>query len=110
MNAVQQKTDVLIATASHHVPIPYAVIDHDAEGNIVNIREKPIIQFEVNTGIYWLKSEILEEMPVGKAIDMPDFIELLLSKGKSIRRFLWEGLWADVGKMEDYRAWEGMDV
>jgi dTDP-glucose pyrophosphorylase len=108
--ALQNQTDVLMATARHHVPIPYAVIDHDAEGNIVNIREKPIMQFEVNTGMYWLKSEVLQEMPIGKAIDMPDFIKLLLPKGRSIRRFLWEGLWADVGKLEDYRAWEHMGI
>lgn len=106
LNAVQQQTDVLMATTRHHIPIPYAVIDHDTAGNIVGIREKPVLQFEVNTGMYWLKSEILQEMPGEQAIDMPDFINALLSKGKSIRRFLWEGLWADVGKMEDYRAWE----
>lgn len=109
-SARQQHTDVLMATARYHVPIPYAVIDHDSEGNIVNVREKPVIQFEVNTGMYWLKSEVLQEMPIGQAIDTPDFIQLLLPKGKCIRRFLWEGLWADVGKPEDYRAWEDKGV
>jgi len=106
--ALQYQTDVLMATARHHVPIPYAVIDHDTEGNIVSIREKPIVQFEVNTGMYWLKSDVLDKMPCGQAIDMPDFINLLLSQDRCIRRFLWEGLWADVGKPEDYRAWEHM--
>lgn len=110
LSAEEHQADILMATAQHHVALPYAVIENDAQGNVTSIREKPVVSFQINTGIYWMKSALIADLPDTPSVDMPDFIEALLKKGRVVRRFLWQGLWADIGRLEDYRAWEHTDV
>ena len=98
---VDQNVDLLVATASHQVDLPYGIVT-TSDGNIQSCLEKPSYTFEVNAGIYLFHKRILPLIPENKFFDAPELIELLISQGKIVQSFPIKGFWQDISKPEDY--------
>ena len=79
--------------------IPYGVISR--KGNDFNIDEKPTIRYQINTGIYLIKTNILNNIKKKSIFDMPNFILDMNKAGKKIDTFSMHDLWMDIGQKED---------
>ncbi|MEM6628520.1 MAG: sugar phosphate nucleotidyltransferase [Bacteroidota bacterium] len=93
--------DMIIASATYPVEIPYGILKLE-EGSIEKFVEKPTYSFEVNAGIYLFKREVLSLVPRNKFFDAPEFVDLLLAKGKKVHNFPIQGYWQDISQPDDY--------
>jgi dTDP-glucose pyrophosphorylase len=82
--------------------IPYGVIETDADNNIIAMKEKPIKEFFINTGIYVLEPAVLEYIPKNKFFDLPSLFDILKRERKTTKSFEITDYWIDMGKPSDY--------
>ena len=92
-----QETVTLLYTRQHLTTIPFGVIELES-GLVTNIKEKPEISSNVNAGIYCIEPRVLKEVEYNKYLDMPDLINLLLTKHKEVSAFPIHEYWIDVGQ------------
>ncbi len=88
-------------------PLDYGVVITDDEGNIRQLLEKPswgeVFSDTVNTGIYVLNPAIFSSIERGKMVDWSkDVFPRLLHKGETIKGYIAQGYWTDVGTIEEY--------
>lgn len=86
----------------YDVTVPYGVVETE-EHRIVDIEEKPSHRFFVNAGVYALEPEVVELVPEGKYVDMPEIFEMLSQKGRDTAVFPIREYWTDVGRVEDVK-------
>ena len=82
--------------------IPYGVIELDDKKNILGVKEKPLKEFFINTGIYVLNPEVLQFIPKEEFFDLPDLFKILMDKNKNIKCFEITDYWIDIGTPLDY--------
>ncbi|MCS7125427.1 MAG: nucleotidyltransferase family protein [Aigarchaeota archaeon] len=98
--------DVMIALSSSY-QLPVGVAEVDREGKIISFVEKPLIKIYVSVGILVLCSSVLHELDKlaieGKSLDiMSDFIPYLIKIGKTVKAYITDAFWYDVGSIEKY--------
>jgi len=80
---------------------PFGVIK--SQGNkLVEIKEKPVIEQNVNAGIYVINKAILEILEEDTYSDMTDLFTTALENGMNIEVFPLHEQWNDIGRLEDY--------
>lgn len=82
--------------------IPYGVIEIDEKNNIKDMKEKPVKDFFINTGIYVLNPEVLNYVPKDEFFDLPTLFDVLKRENKSTKAFEITDYWIDMGKPSDY--------
>lgn len=107
IRALQNQAEVSIAASGWKVEVPYALLNTDHSGRLIEIQEKPTIRFPVNAGIYLLNSSLLNHIEKNTRIDMPEIVQFWLEKGLKIQVFEWEGSWQDLGRPDDFYAAQG---
>tara|TARA_Y100001934_G_C12377803_1_gene790291 strand:- start:4202 stop:5302 length:1101 start_codon:yes stop_codon:yes gene_type:complete len=99
----KNKYDLTIVCSMRHQTIPYGVCLCNSEGLLTNIKEKPIYDFLVNTGVYLINSEKLSYIPENKFYDMTDFINMLQKKNCRVGVYpISEKSWVDIGQWKEY--------
>lgn len=88
-------------------PLEYGVITLENDGRIQAFVEKPswgqVISDMVNTGIYVLSPEILDEIDPDVPVDFSrDLFPKLLARGAPLYGFVAKGYWTDVGTFDEY--------
>ena len=96
-----------IATKRREVTLDYGVMEIDSDNHgtsrIVDFHEKPTIERMVSMGIYVLEPEVLDYIPEGRAFDFPELVNVLLAEDhQRIGAYVYDGLWLDIGRHEDY--------
>ncbi|MBG0816396.1 mannose-1-phosphate guanyltransferase [Planomonospora sp. ID82291] len=90
-------------------PLEFGIVIADERGRVERFLEKPtwgqVFSDTVNTGIYVMEPEVLDEVPAGEAVDWSaDVFPRLLARGAPIFGYVAEGYWEDVGTHESYLA------
>ena len=94
--------DMSIATVIYKTSLPYGLISSE-KGEVTRIDEKPILEMETNGGIYLLRKELIDLIPVNKPYKAWQLINKLLTEnGHKLRVFLIEDIWVDIGSKENY--------
>ncbi len=88
-------------------PLEYGVIIVDGQGRIERFLEKPswgeVISDTVNTGIYVISPEVLDEIDPDVPFDFSkDLFPRLMAKGMPLYGYIAGGYWCDVGNMQEY--------
>jgi NDP-sugar pyrophosphorylase family protein len=106
----QQGNVLTIATHKRSIKIDYGMIHLDVTSRVRSFEEKPEIVSPVSMGIYVMEPEVLDFIPEGSYFDFPDLVQALLGEGRPVGAYLYDGLWFDIGRQEDYEratdAWE----
>lgn len=89
-------------------PLEYGVIMTDDQGRVERFVEKPswgeVISDTVNTGIYVVSPEILDELAPDEAMDFSkDLFPRLMQKGIPLYGYVGHGYWTDVGTLAEYQ-------
>lgn len=85
----------------YQMEVPYGVIETKGS-RITGIREKPAVEFLVSGGIYVIDPDVIDLIPRGELLDMPDlFIEMVRS-GRNPQVFPLQEYWIDIGRFSDY--------
>ena len=98
----EQRNVITMICACKNISLPYGVVEMGMNGRIEAMKEKPILSFLTNTGIYIVEPEVIDEMEDGKAIDFPDVIEWQMKKGRRVAAFpISESEWMDMGQLSE---------
>jgi NDP-sugar pyrophosphorylase family protein len=91
-----------IGTYRKAVPITLGVLELDEHQQIRDYIEKPTLHYHVSMGIYFFKPQILDYIPPQQRLDLPDLMKALIVAGQSPYAYLFDDLWLDIGRPEDY--------
>jgi dTDP-glucose pyrophosphorylase len=95
-----QGADATMGVREYDFQVPFGVV-RIKDQSIVEIEEKPVHRFFVNAGIYVLSPEALARVPQGRAFDMPELFQALISAGRPAAVFPIREYWVDIGRMDD---------
>lgn len=100
---VQNNNDLTIVTMVKSFRIPYGVIETGEDGIMTALREKPELNYQVNTGAYILNPECIEEIPEGEFFHITHLMEKITARGGRVGCFpVSEGSWHDMGEWPEY--------
>jgi NDP-sugar pyrophosphorylase family protein len=81
---------------------------------VVGYEEKPVVETMVSMGIYAFEPQALEFIPEGRYFDFPELVQALLRAGAPVGSFVYDGLWLDIGRHDDYEQavalWESGEL
>ncbi|WP_214410372.1 mannose-1-phosphate guanyltransferase [Sphaerisporangium fuscum] len=88
-------------------PLEFGIIIVDEQGRVQRFLEKPtwgqVFSDTVNTGIYIMEPEVLDEVAPGVPVDWSgDVFPKLLARGAPLYGYVAAGYWEDVGTHESY--------
>ena len=95
--------DMTIVTLVKSFKIPYGVIETGEDGLMETLREKPELSYQVNSGVYILNPELIEEIPKGKLFHITHLMEKVKARGGRVGCFpVSENSWHDMGEWPEY--------
>lgn len=100
---VNNHNDMTIVTMVKSFKIPYGVLETGADGLMTALKEKPEQTYQVNTGVYILNPELIDEIPEGEFFHITHLMEKVQSKGGRVGCFpVSEHSWKDMGEWPEY--------
>lgn len=100
---VNNNNDMTIVTMVKSFKIPYGVIETGEDGLMTALKEKPEQTYQVNTGVYILNPELIEEIPEGEFFHITHLMEKVQSRGGRVGCFpVSEHAWKDMGEWPEY--------
>ncbi|MTI59626.1 MAG: CBS domain-containing protein [Firmicutes bacterium] len=100
----ENKNKITVVTSLKFFTVPYGVIELNDESIIREIIEKPEFDFLINTGMYILEPETLENIPANKFYQLTDLIKKYIKKGERIGAYpVSEESWLDMGQFKEMK-------
>ncbi len=100
---VRNQNDITIVTMVKSFKIPYGVIETGEDGLLENLQEKPEHVYMINSGVYILNPEVINEIPDGKFYHITHLMEKVKARGGRIGCFpISENSWHDMGEWPEY--------
>ena len=97
----EHQADLTIAITQHEFQIPFGVVECDGPV-VVELSEKPMMSYPVNSGIYLIEPSAYSFIPNGKRFDMTELVSRLLEEDRPVVAFPIREYWIDVGQLSDY--------
>lgn len=82
--------------------VDFGVVDVDDTNRVKAYLEKPSHEYLVSMGVYVMEPSVLESVPAGQHLDLPDLVERLLANRRAVDGFRHAGFWLDIGRPDDY--------
>ena len=93
---------ITMVCAYKNIDIPYGVVEMRENGIIESMKEKPMMSFLTNTGIYIVEPAVVDDMIDGENIGFPDVVERQRHKGRKVAVFpVSENDWMDMGQISE---------
>lgn len=100
---VNNHNDMTIVTMVKSFKIPYGVIETGEDGLMVDLKEKPEHTYMVNSGVYILNAELIDEIPEGEFFHITHLMEKVKARGGRVGCFpVSEESWHDMGEWPEY--------
>jgi dTDP-glucose pyrophosphorylase len=100
---VQNNNDMTIVTLVKSFKIPYGVIETGEDGLMVSLHEKPEHTYMVNSGVYILNPDLIDEIPEGEFFHVTHLMEKVKNRGGRVGCFpVSEDSWKDMGEWPEY--------
>ena len=100
---VSNHNDLTIVTAVKSIKIPYGVIETGDDGLMTGLHEKPEQTYMINTGVYILNPELIDEIPERQFFHITHLMEKIKARGGRIGCFpVSENAWKDMGEWPEY--------
>lgn len=91
-----------VATTRRAVQIDFGILE-ERGGRVMTFKEKPLLTYSVSTGVYCMEPSILDLIPTGVPFGFDDLMYEMLGRGAPVHAFLHDGLWLDIGRVEDFQ-------
>lgn len=100
---INNHNDMTIVTMVKSFKIPYGVIETGEDGLMTGLQEKPEQTYMINTGVYILNPELIDEIPEGEFFHITHLMEKIKTRGGRIGCFpVSEHAWKDMGEWPEY--------
>ncbi|MCI0503275.1 nucleotidyltransferase family protein [Candidatus Micrarchaeota archaeon] len=102
MHKSHKKSGAIATIALYHAktPLEYGVAKVEG-GKVVGFAEKPLLEHDYNTAIYFFEPEIFDYIREKEDFSK-DVFPRLLAANKAINAYLFDGVWFDIGRVSDY--------
>lgn len=96
------KNKITLIASMKHYTIPYGICKIENGGLLKGIEEKPEYDFLVNSGMYLIEQEVLQDIPENRFYDMTDLLKDYIKRDKKIGVYpVSEKSWFDIGQWEE---------
>ena len=92
--------DIGLVSVEYNTQLPYAILIEE-NSRLLNLEEKPVHNYLINTGIYLLRKTVIKDIPHNVFYDATDLLKNYLDDDKKIYIHKTSKYWKDIGKMED---------
>ncbi|MFA4884187.1 MAG: sugar phosphate nucleotidyltransferase [Candidatus Margulisiibacteriota bacterium] len=92
--------DLSVAMINFAHQLSYGIIDLDDDNRIVDIREKPTLNYRASAGIYLVKGKCVELVP-SKRYTMPELIESAARQGQLVKGYLIKEHWLAIEQIKN---------
>ena len=100
---LKNHNDMTIVTMVKSFKIPYGVIETGEDGLMTALKEKPEQTYQVNTGVYILNPELINDIPQGEFFHITHLMEKVQKQGGRVGCFpVSEHSWRDMGEWPEY--------
>ena len=97
-----QNLITLAVSKTKHV-YPYGICKTNSK-KLISLKEKPEFNYIVNTGLYFVKKEIINLIPKNKRLEMNELIDKCIKLKKKISVYqIPSDSWTDLGKLSDLK-------
>lgn len=87
--------------------IPYGIVELDKNENILEMKEKPTLNFLTNTGCYVVSSSVFEYIADNENIGFPDIIDRIKDANKKVGIYpIHQAAWLDMGQFDELNRME----
>ena len=90
-----------IATTVRSTRMDFGIIE-DQDNRITSFTEKPTLSNSVSMGVYCMEPDVIKYIPAGIPFGLDDLALCLLEKDVPIHVSKHQGLWLDIGRVEDF--------
>jgi NDP-sugar pyrophosphorylase family protein len=104
----RQNSSLTIAATTRATKMDFGVIE-DMNGVVTQFREKPTLMNCVSMGAYCMEPEIIKYIPDGVSFGFDDLMLCMISKGLPVHTFRHQGLWLDIGRVDDFHKAQEID-
>lgn len=95
---------VTIVSSIKNFTIPYGVFKLNEEGYIKEIQEKPEYTYLINTGMYVIEPEVLDDIPENEFYNLPDIVEKYMKDNIKVGVYpISESAWMDMGQISEMK-------
>jgi dTDP-glucose pyrophosphorylase len=99
----ENKNELTVVAAVKNFSIPYGTIETGEEGLLKNITEKPDINYLINSGMYILEPELIDEIPNNTFYHITSLINKLKAENRRVGVFpVSDKSWIDIGEWKEY--------
>ena len=100
---LENHNDLTIVTAVKSIRIPYGVIETGEDGLMTALKEKPELTYMINTGLYLLNPNCIDEIPEGEVFHITHLMERIKENKGRVGCFpVSEHAWKDMGEWPEY--------
>lgn len=100
---ITNKNDLTIVSAIKSIKIPYGVIETGDDGLMTELHEKPEVTYMINSGVYILNPECINEIPQNEFYHITHLMKKIQKRGGRIGCFpVSEQAWTDMGEWQGY--------
>lgn len=93
---------VTIATVNRSVKTDFGILDQ-VDGRVTQFKEKPLLNHLCSMGVYCMQPDVFEYIPPRVPFGFDDLALCLLERRAPIGSFRHDGLWLDIGRVDDFR-------
>ena len=88
-----------------HLAVPFGVLEVKTGGSLEAIVEKPEFDFLANTGMYLLKTDVIDAIPSDTKIDFPELLNKVRAAGGRVGVYpVSQQSWTDLGQWQEYQT------
>jgi NDP-sugar pyrophosphorylase family protein len=92
-----------VALKKRQISVDFGVVEvNESTSEVRGYVEKPTLENFVSMGVNALRPEVLQYIESGKYLDFPHLILTLLATKKTVKGYMFDGYWLDIGRPEDY--------
>ena len=104
---MESGNELTIVSALKNIVVPYGVIHSSENGTIESMEEKPKLSYFVNTGMYVLNPNLVEDIPQDEFYHMTHLADKLMSQGRRVGMYpISEDSFLDMGEFEEMHRME----
>ena len=100
---IARGVDATVAGLRRNLQIEFGVLDTDASGRLLGVREKPVTEHLLSMGVYVLRRDAIQSfLTPGAPLDMPDLLTGMIRAGAQVDCYTTTCEWLDIGRPDDY--------
>ena len=101
--ALEKDAALTVVTKDITAPFNFGKVVSDGD-YITDVEEKPDFSFEIIGGIYVIKPEIFDLIPIDTYYGIDNLIKDMLAKNMPVARYPTTDYWLDIGQVDDYQV------